>query len=144
MMQIHPDEITTTQKTSLQLFYEGIRSNATKRDYEIKLKKVTCDFLALVLKGNPDKVSKQKTGQKPRKRGIKRQFSDADFEDRVNELVTLTREDPVKVESMFLALAKKFKERSKLEKTNADYLNPVSTGNYFKASASGASSARIF
>ena len=96
MMQIHPDEITTTKKTPLQLFYDGIRSDATKRDFETKLKKVTCDFLALVLKGDPKKVSKQKTEPKPRKRGIKRQFSDADFEDRVNELVILTREDPEK------------------------------------------------
>ena len=132
-MQIHPDEITCTKKTSLQLFYEGIKSDATRKDFEIKLKKVTCDYLALVLKGNPGKVSKQKTDPKPRKRGIKRQFSDADFEDRVNELVNLTREDPEKTEAIFLALAKKFKERSNLEKTAPEYLNPVSCGNYFKA-----------
>ena len=38
-MQIHPDEITCAKKTSLQLFYEGIKSDATKKDFETKLKK---------------------------------------------------------------------------------------------------------
>ena len=118
MMQIHPDEITTIKKTSLQLFFEGIKSDATKRDFENKLKKVTCDYLALVLKGDKEKISKQKIDPKPRKRGIKRQFSDADFEDRVDELVNLTREDPEKVEGIFLALAKKFKERKLNQKTD--------------------------
>jgi len=132
-MQIHPDEITTTKKKPLQLFYEGIKSEATKRDFENKLKKVTCDYLALILKGNQEKVSKQRTEPKPRRRGIKRQFSDADFEDRVAELVNLTREDPEKVEAIFLALAKKFKERSLLEKSDKNYLNPISIGNYFKS-----------
>ena len=71
-MQIHPDEILTTKKTSLNLFFDGMKSEATKRDFEIKLKKVTCDYLALVLKGNPEKVLRQKSEPRPRKRGVKR------------------------------------------------------------------------
>jgi len=79
MMQIHPNEITTTKKTPLQLFYEVIRSDATKRDFETKLKKVTCNYLALVLKGDPELVLKQESMSKIKKKGIKRKFSDADF-----------------------------------------------------------------
>jgi len=132
-MQILPEEIKTTYKTPLQLFYEGIKSDATRRDFENKLKKVVCEFLALLLKGNPEKISRQKNETKPRKRGIKRQFLDADFEDRVNDLVELTRENPEKTEAMFLSIAKKFKQRSNLPKTDPNYLNPISAGNYFKS-----------
>lgn len=61
IMQIRPDEIATTKKTPLKLFYEGIKSDASRKDFETKLKKVTYDYPSLILKGDPEKISKQKT-----------------------------------------------------------------------------------
>ena len=57
-MQILPEEVTQTYKNPIQLFYEGLTENATRIEYVNKLKKVLCEYLALVLKGDPEKISK--------------------------------------------------------------------------------------
>jgi len=131
-MQILPEEVTQTYKSPIQLFYEGLTENATRIEYVNKLKKVLCEYLALVLKGDPVKIENQKKNPSTQKRGIKRKFFDADFEDRAKELVELTRKDPEKVESIFLTLIKKFKERTTLQKIDPFYLSPNTISNYLK------------
>jgi len=79
-VEIHPDEIVKSQNNPLELFYSSIRAEATKTDYERKLKKVLCEFFRPILKGDPDLVLQQESMPKIKKRGIKRKFSDADCE----------------------------------------------------------------
>ena len=58
-MEIHPDEILKSKNDPLELFYSSIRAEATKTDYERKLKKVLCEFFRPILKGDPELVAKQ-------------------------------------------------------------------------------------
>lgn len=78
-MEIHPDEIVRSKNNPLELFYSSIRAEATRTDYERKLKKVLCEFFRPILKGDPELVLQQKSMPKIKKRGVKRNFSDADF-----------------------------------------------------------------
>ena len=125
-MQIKPEEILKLKETPINLFYQGIKSDATKFDYTNKLKKVLCEYLALVLKGDPSLNTQVK------KRGIKRKFNDSDFEVRANELVKRAKADQDWIESVLLKLSEKMRERSKLAKSDETYLNPITIQNYFK------------
>jgi len=80
-MQILPEEVTQTYKNPIQLFYEGLTEDATRIEYVNKLKKVLCEYLTLVLKGDPEKIESQKTHPLQQKCGIRRKFFDADFEE---------------------------------------------------------------
>ena len=74
------DEITRTQNSPLELFYSSLRAEATKTDYDRKLRKVLCEFFKPILKGDPELVKRKESEPKTKKQGVKRQFSDADFE----------------------------------------------------------------
>jgi len=60
-MEIYPDEIVKSKNNPLELFYSSIRAEATKIDYERKLKKVLCEFFRPILKGDPNLVAHQKS-----------------------------------------------------------------------------------
>ncbi|MCV0401316.1 MAG: integrase [Nitrosopumilus sp.] len=130
-MEIRPDEITKSKSKPLELFYSSIRAEATRKDYERKLKKVLCEFFAPILKGDPKLVQEDKTRYKTKSRGVKRTFSDADFEARATEFVRRAAENPDWAEDLMLKLGEKFKKRSELPKTDSNYINPVSLKNYF-------------
>lgn len=130
-MEIYPDEIVKSRNNPLELFYSSLRAEATKTDYERKLKKVLCEFFRPILKGDPDLVLQQESMPKIKKRGIKRNFSDADFEARAAEFVRRAKNDNDWAEDVLMKLGQKFKERANLPKTDPDYLNPVSLKNYF-------------
>ena len=130
-MEIHPYEIVKSKNDPLELFYSSIRAEATKTDYERKLKKVLCEFFRPILKGDPELVEKQESMPKIKKKGVKRQFSDADFEVRATEFVRRARDDNDWAEDVLMKLGEKFKERANLPKTDPNYINPVSLKNYF-------------
>lgn len=130
-MEIHPEEIVKSKNDPLELFYSSIRAEATKTDYERKLKKVLCEFFRPILKGDPELVAKQRSMPKIKKKGVKRQFSDADFEVRAAEFVRRARDDNDWAEDVLMKLGEKFKERANLPKTDPNYINPVSLKNYF-------------
>jgi len=130
-VEIHPDEIVKSKNDPLELFYSSIRAEATKTDYERKLKKVLCEFFRPILKGDPELVAKQESMPKIKRKGIKRKFSDADFEVRAAEFVRRARDDNDWAEDVLMKLGEKFKERANLAKTDPDYINPVSLKNYF-------------
>lgn len=130
-MEISPDEIITTKSKPLDLFYSSIRAEATRKDYERKLKKVLCEFFAPILEGDPKLVQEDQIRYKVKTRGVKRTFSDADFEVRATEFVNRAKKNPDWAEDLMLKLGEKFRKRSELPKNDPDYINPVSLKNYF-------------
>jgi hypothetical protein len=130
-MEIRPDEITKTKSKPLDLFYSSIRAEATRKDYERKLKKVLCEFFSPILVGDPKLVKEDQAKYKIKTRGVKRAFSDADFETRATEFVNRAKENPDWAEDLMLKLGEKFRKRSELPKTDPDYINPISLKNYF-------------
>ncbi|MCE2506869.1 MAG: integrase [Nitrosopumilaceae archaeon] len=130
-MEIHPDEITRTRNSPLELFYSSLRAEATKSDYDRKLRKVLCEFFKPILKGDPELVKRKESEPKLKKQGVKRQFSDADFEARAAEFVNRAKEDPDWAEDVMMKLGQKFKERALLPKNDPNYISSVSLKNYF-------------
>lgn len=129
-IEIQPYEITSTKHSPIELFYQSIKSDYTRTDYVNKMKKVLCEFLHIVLKGDPELVRKQKENPE-RRRGRKRYFYDADFEARANELVRRAKADPEWAETILLKVSEKLAQRCKLPKDDLDYLDPVSIKNHF-------------
>jgi len=130
-MELRPEEIVQTKENPLELFYSSIKSEYTKQDYDRKLRKVMCEFLGPILNGDPELVKQQELQPNPTKRGIKRDFFDADYEIRVNEFVKRASKDPEWVESILVSLAKKFGARTRLDKTNQNFIKAISLKNYF-------------
>ncbi|NIP61843.1 MAG: hypothetical protein GWN01_01930 [Nitrosopumilaceae archaeon] len=130
-MELLPEEISEISESPLTRFYSTFNSNYTKKDYEIKLKKVMCEFLSKVLKGDPSKVEKELQTPKKKKPGAVRNFPVADFEDRVNEFVEKSKNDQKWCESTIFALINKLKERSELDPSHPDYIKSDSIKNYF-------------
>lgn len=130
-MEIQPSEIQRTIEDPLVRFYNSIRSPYTKTVYEYKLKKILCEWLGPVLKGDPELVAKQKASPQPKKVGVKRKFYDADFETRVNEFVKRAKNDNDWAEGVLVKMLEKLKERTQLDSTDSEYLKPTSIRNYF-------------
>ena len=130
-MEIHPDEITKSQNNPLELFYSSMRAEATRTDYDRKLRKVLCEFFKPILKGDPGLVKREQSEPKIKKKGVKRRFSDADYEVRATEFVRRAKQDTDWAENVLMKLGEKFKERANLPKTDPNYINPVSLKNYF-------------
>ena len=106
-MKLLRDEMVRAGETPpLELFAQGVRSEATLEKYTKMLRRVTCVLLEDYLKG--------------------------DFEERVEQLVRLGRDDPEWTRDLMISMVRKFRERTRLAPTHADYLNPASIGNYFK------------
>lgn len=90
-----------------------------------------CEILGPVLKGDPELVRKASEKPKPRRRGLKKSFCDADFEVRINQFVDLAKKDPDYVEDLILTIAEKFAQRTKLPRSDPDYISATSLKNYF-------------
>lgn len=129
-IEIQPYEITKSEQNPIELFYQSLRSDYTRTDYVNKMKKVLCEFLRVVLKGDPELVKKQ-DADPVKRRGRKRYFNDADFEARANELVKRAKADPEWAETTLLKVSEKLAQRCKLQKDDPDYLDPVSIKNHF-------------
>lgn len=90
----------------MELFYQGIRAEATREKYTRTLRRIVCEILEDVLEGT--------------------------FGDRVNQLVRKAKLDPEWCLSILLTISKKQKERTTLDQKPPDYLNPISFDNTFK------------
>lgn len=101
------DEIVRVEDDSpLELFKQGIKSKETADKYTQVLKQVTCKILEDVLEGT--------------------------FEERVQQMVDIGRDEPRWMRDLLLSLSRKLRERTELPTEHTNYLNPDSVGNYFK------------
>ena len=105
-MKINLTDIEKVEKNPIELFYDGIKAEATKERYTRILKNTLCNILEDVLTGT--------------------------FEERATQFVKKAKNDPDWALSVMLSLAGKLKERTKLPRTDKNYYNPSSFGNYFK------------
>lgn len=104
-MKITKDELTLVNDDALSKFYSGIKSQATRKDYDKILKRVLCDILEDVLEG--------------------------DYSQRANQICTRAKAEPLWIDSLLNAIAIKLKKRTELAKTDKMYLNPRTVPNYF-------------
>jgi hypothetical protein len=105
-LKIELSDIESTEKNPLELFYEGLKSPATKDRYTRILNHTICEVFEKVLSGT--------------------------FEQRASELVKNAKMNPEWAMNVLLTYSKKLKERTKLPKEDPSYLNPSSFGNFFK------------
>ena len=105
-IKISEEDIENVNQNPLELFYQGIRAEATRDKYTRTLRRIVCDVLEDVLQGS--------------------------FEDRVIQLVKRAKIDTDWGLGILLTISRKQKERTKLDSDNPDYLNPVSFDNTFK------------
>ena len=83
----------------MELSGQGMRVEATRSWYTRKLRGVMCDILEEILEG--------------------------DFEQRVEQFVQRSRDEPNWALDIMLTLAWKLRERTELPKDHAEYLNPT-------------------
>ena len=106
-MKIYREELQQQkEELPIELFYAGCRSPETKKKYTRTLNKILCDVLEDVLEG--------------------------DFEQRANQLVSYSKENPKWIQGVLLQLSSKLRTRTELPTEHSDYLNPTSVNNYFK------------
>ncbi|WP_428326635.1 integrase [Nitrosopumilus sp.] len=106
-MKIHREELQQQrEELPIELFYAGCKSPETKKKYTRTLNKILCDVLEDVLEGT--------------------------FEQRANQLVSYSQENPKWIQGVLLQLSEKLRKRTELSPDHADYLNPTSVNNYFK------------
>lgn len=106
-MKLTKDEFVLTDGESpLELFKQGIRAEATRDKYTRTLKWLVMEFLD--------------------------EFLEGDFENRIKQLVKITKENPEWTKKLLLSISKKLRSRTELPTENKDYLNPSSFDNYFK------------
>lgn len=106
-MKLTKDEIVRVgDDLPLELFKQGIKSKETADKYTQVLKQVACKILEDVLEGT--------------------------FEERVQQMVDMGRNEPRLMRDLLLSLSRKLRERTELPTEHVSYLNPDSVGNYFK------------
>jgi len=129
-LKINPNEISKNQESPLTRFYSSFNSDATRKDYERKLKKVMCEFLSDVLEGDQNLVN-QELAEPKTKRGSSFKVPTADFEVRVNEFVRRAKHDADWAENVIITIIEKLKEKSKLPTLDENYIKPDSVKNYY-------------
>ncbi|MEM4379765.1 MAG: hypothetical protein QXL01_03660 [Thermoplasmatales archaeon] len=105
-MKITKDNLVKIEDEPIELFYQGIKSSASKISYTRKLRQVLCNYLEDVLEGS--------------------------FEKRAAQLVYKAKENPHEVLRILLSLSKMLRERTEKDPSDEDYLNPSSINNFFK------------
>jgi len=106
-LKLKMEEIQRTgEESALDLFYQGIRADATRDGYERRLRYILSDVLSDILEGT--------------------------FEERASQFVRLAKEKPDWIRDLLLCLSRKLRERTELPKDDPDYLSPGTFGNYFK------------
>lgn len=93
-MKIYREELQQQkEEVPIELFYAGCRSPATKTNYTRTLRKILCD----VLEGT--------------------------FEQRANQLISYSKENPKWIQGVLLQLSEKLRKRTELPLEHNDYLN---------------------
>ena len=104
-MKITSDDIDAIDNASpLELFYQGIRTESTKISYEIPLKHILCNVCEDLLSGT--------------------------FEERAAELVERAKTDPDWVLKLALSMVIGWKEKTELDPSDPEYVNPSSLKQY--------------
>lgn len=97
-MKIYREELQQQkEEVPIELFYAGCRSPATKTKYTRTLRKILCDVLEDVLEGT--------------------------FEQRANQLISYSKENPKWIQGVLLQLSEKLRKRTELPLEHNDYLN---------------------
>ncbi len=105
-MKITKDNLVKIEDEPIELFYQGIKSADSKISYTRKLRQVLCNYLEDVLEGS--------------------------FEKRAAQIVYKAKENPQEALRILLSLSKMLRDRTELDRTDKDYLNPSSFNNFFK------------
>jgi len=105
-VKITEKDLVEVNQNPLELYYQGIKSEQTREKYTRTLRRILCETLDDILSGT--------------------------FEERAVQLVKKAKVDPDWALSILLTLAKKQRDRTKLDPSHSDYLNPVSFDNTFK------------
>jgi integrase len=105
-MKIRKEDLERISDNPIELFYQGIKSPQTKSKYTRTLRRILCDILEDLLHGS--------------------------FEQRAAELVYKARKDPNWIMTVLLTLSKKLQDRTQLDSSDPNYLNPESFDNFFK------------
>ena len=88
-MKLSKSDIVISSSTPVELFFDGIKAKATRIDYTHKIKKVLCEYLADIMKGDPSNRISKKPSDKSKK-GVKRQFFDAVWQERTASCLSLS------------------------------------------------------
>lgn len=104
--KLSSDDIKIRQENVLEMFYSGIKSQATKETLERLLKYFLIEVCADLLQGN--------------------------FEQRAQQFVEIASEDQTKATNIIIAYVKKLRERTALDKSDQYYMNPSYLPNKIK------------
>ena len=105
-MKLEVEEFERVEESEpLELYHQGIKADKTREKYTNMLRLVLCDMLEDILKGT--------------------------FEQRAEQFVRQSREDPMWARDLMLSMSKKMRQRTVLEHDHPQYLNPASFHNYF-------------
>ena len=95
-MEITHDEIVEITETPYSLFEKSIPNKETWRFYRNMMKRIVCGYLKNILIGDPGLIEKQKQEMKKNNQKLhyRKDYYDADFEIRINELVQKAKDNP--------------------------------------------------
>ncbi len=122
-MEIKPEELLTSEKTPFERFKIGFKTDAAQEDSTKKLRKVLCEFLRPILRGDPALIEEELSREVKKTAGAKCSYPISDFEVRIEEFVAKSQANHKWAESVILTLVQKLKERSELPSTNNEYLS---------------------
>ncbi|MGI9566637.1 MAG: hypothetical protein ACR2LL_06450 [Nitrosopumilus sp.] len=133
-MEITHDEIVEITETPYQLFEKSVPNKETWRFYRNMMKRVLCGYLKNILTGDPKLVEKQKQEmtEKNQKLHYRKDYYDADYQVRINEIVQRAKDNPKWIDSVLITLASKLMDRTKLPKIDPDYIKSTMVENNFK------------
>ncbi len=131
LVEIRPDEVTKLIEDPLEHYYKSFKSSMTAETQTRALRKVLCEFLGPVLAGDPKLIKHDRNLGKAGVCGIVNRYSIADFEARAREFVARAKEDPKWAEAVIVKIMHKLEERTKLDKTNPEYLSKGAARNYY-------------
>jgi len=130
-VEIRPEEIKKLNETPFELFDKSLTVAATRRNYLSCLRKMICEFLGPVLKGDPQLIQRQKSEYDNQGKKNTKLYFDADFEIRVNEFVQRSKADPAWSEAVLVKLAQEFNKNLE-NKTDSEFRGLGTIQNYLK------------
>ena len=132
-IRLDQSDIIQTTDDALALFSSGIKTKATKKTYEKRLKEFLCGTLENYLAGDSELRERQKKERLAEGSNAEiGRILDADFSARASEFVKKAQDDPDAVMGLLLAYSSKLKERCNKPVEDLDYLNPNTVPNMFK------------
>ena len=129
-MELRPEDLRQLHNNPYEIFRTACKTKVTLHDYESALKKITCEYLAKILVGDPAAIE----AEDPKiKQGRRKAYSDADFIARITELVNRAKNDRNWAESLLVTLFDRLDARTKLPPEHPEYFKRASVVHYLKA-----------